>query len=185
MRAGWRAGVTSGRPGTRTSWLAERNGRLARPHRAKVPLLCRRRFCPALSLLHPVSRFLQCSPPRSGCPIHRLNPVLCGLLLPIRGDALLSAVVPLRREVRSLQKSHAHPIHSIVSLAKGFDPKINMECLSGFPPRLIRPLGMEPLDLEIDGYLSPLTTPKGHGPGIGPIFWARDRAWCIKLAAVS
>jgi hypothetical protein len=41
--------------------------------------------------------------------MHRLNLVRCGLLLPIRGDALFSAVVPLSREVWNLQKSHAHP----------------------------------------------------------------------------
>ena len=109
MRAGWRAGVTSGRPGTRTSWLVERNGRLARPHQANRLFPRRRRLCPTLSLLPPVSRGLQCSPPRSSRPMHHLNLVRCGLLLPICGDALFSAVVPLSREVWNLQKSHAHP----------------------------------------------------------------------------
>ena len=70
--------------------------------------------CPSLSLLPPVSRGLQCSPPRSSRPMHRLNLVRCGLLLPIRGDALFSVVVPLSREVWNLQKSHAHPIGDIV-----------------------------------------------------------------------
>src|SRR5258708_18148040 len=41
-------------------------------------------------------------------------------------------------------------------------PKIKIERLGGFPPRLIRPMGMEPLDLEIDGHLSPFVTAKGH-----------------------
>jgi hypothetical protein len=41
--------------------------------------------------------------------------------------------------------------------------KIKIERLRGFPPRLIRPMGMEPLDLEIDGHLSPLTAAKGDG----------------------
>ena len=55
------------------------------------------------------------TPPSSRPILHHsphLSPVLCGLLLPIRSDALLSAVVPLSREVRRLQKSHAHPVLS-------------------------------------------------------------------------
>jgi len=108
MHAGWRAGVTSGRAGTRTSWRASRNGRLARPHQANRLFPRRRRLCPSLSLLPLVSRVLKCSPPRSSRPMHRLNLVRCGLPLPIRGDALFSAVVPLSREVWNLQKSHAH-----------------------------------------------------------------------------
>ena len=42
-------------------------------------------------------------------------------------------------------------------------PEIKIESVRGFPPRLIRPMGMEPLDLEIDGDLSPLATAKGDG----------------------
>ena len=42
-------------------------------------------------------------------------------------------------------------------------PEIKIESMGGFPPRVLRPVGMEPLDLEIDGYLGPLTTAKGHG----------------------
>ncbi len=67
--------------------LAERNGWFSRLHQAsrRFP---RRRLCPTLSLLPEVGRDLQCSPPRSSLPMHRLILVLCGLLLPIRDDAL-------------------------------------------------------------------------------------------------
>ena len=41
-------------------------------------------------------------------------------------------------------------------------PKSKIERLGAFTPRRIRPMGMEPLDLEIDGHLSPLVTAKGH-----------------------
>ena len=42
-------------------------------------------------------------------------------------------------------------------------PEIKIERVGGLPPRLIRPVGVESLDLEIDSYLSPLTTAKGDG----------------------
>jgi hypothetical protein len=45
-------------------------------------------------------------------------------------------------------------------------PKIKIERVGGFPPRLIRPVGMESLDLEIDGHFSPLATAKGDGFGL-------------------
>jgi hypothetical protein len=41
-------------------------------------------------------------------------------------------------------------------------PQIKVERMRGFPPRLICPMGVEALNLEIDGDLSPLTTPKGE-----------------------
>ena len=42
-------------------------------------------------------------------------------------------------------------------------PESKIERVRGFPPRLIYPMGMEPLDLEIDGDLSPLATAKADG----------------------
>jgi hypothetical protein len=42
-------------------------------------------------------------------------------------------------------------------------PKIKIERLRDFPPRLIRPLGMEPLDLEKDSHISALVAIKGDG----------------------
>ena len=42
-------------------------------------------------------------------------------------------------------------------------PEIKIERVRGFPPWLIRPMGVEPLDLERDGDLSPLATAKGDG----------------------
>ncbi len=42
-------------------------------------------------------------------------------------------------------------------------PEIKIERVGGFPPRLIRPVGVESLDLETDSDLSPLTTAKGDG----------------------
>ena|GEM_PF-6377489 len=35
--------------------------------------------------------------------------------------------------------------------------------MGGLPPRLLPPVGMKPLDLEIDGHLRPLATAKGDG----------------------
>src|SRR5438876_4012416 len=42
-------------------------------------------------------------------------------------------------------------------------PEIKIERVRDIPPRLIRPAGVESLDLEIDGYLGSLVTAKGHG----------------------
>jgi hypothetical protein len=42
-------------------------------------------------------------------------------------------------------------------------PEIKIESMGGFPPRVLRPVGMEPLDLEVDGDLSALLTAKGDG----------------------
>src|SRR5437667_10128981 len=42
-------------------------------------------------------------------------------------------------------------------------PEIKIERVGDLPPRLIRPVGVESLDLEIDGYLGSLVTAKGHG----------------------
>src|SRR2546421_11657032 len=113
MSAGRKAGLLSGRDGSRTREPVERHGRGTSPHRPGGLLLCRRPLCLIQSLLHPASQALQCSPPPSNRPIpyhsHRLNLVLCVLLQPILGDGLFSAVVPLSKEVRELQKSHAHP----------------------------------------------------------------------------
>src|SRR5450755_2704027 len=42
-------------------------------------------------------------------------------------------------------------------------PEIKIERVGGFPLRLIHPVGVESLDLEIDGHLSPFATAKGDG----------------------
>src|SRR5205807_2482845 len=41
-------------------------------------------------------------------------------------------------------------------------PEINIERVGDLPPRLIRPVGVEPLDLEIDGYFGSFATAKGQ-----------------------
>src|SRR5712692_258875 len=42
-------------------------------------------------------------------------------------------------------------------------PESKIEIVGGLPPRLLPPVGMKPLDLEIDGHLRPLATAKGDG----------------------
>jgi hypothetical protein len=42
-------------------------------------------------------------------------------------------------------------------------PKIKIERLRDFPPRLIRSMGMEPLDLEKDSHISAHVVTKGDG----------------------
>jgi hypothetical protein len=110
MSAGGRAGGPSGSSGARTSKPAAHNGPFALAQQAARLLLCPRQRSAPLSLLLPVSERFQCSLfPSRGPSLPHLNPVHCVLLRPIRGDGLCSAVVPLRRAVWVLQKSHAHP----------------------------------------------------------------------------
>ena len=42
-------------------------------------------------------------------------------------------------------------------------PEIKIGCVGDFPTGPIHPMTVEPLNLEIDGHLSPLATAKGHG----------------------
>src|SRR5947209_6501103 len=113
MTGGRKAGPLSGACGASRMRPHERNGRWGPALLVRRPHLLRRRFFPHLRLPRPLSQRLQRSLPPSSRPITarplHLNLVLCVLLRPIRGDALSSAVVLLRREVLVLQKSHAHP----------------------------------------------------------------------------
>ena len=62
------------------------------------------------------------------------------------------------------QNSEYHVKHQVLYRSLRVEiPEIKIERVRGFPPRLIRPMGVEPLDLQIDGDLSPLATAKGDG----------------------
>ena len=100
--ARWMEGWRAIRQFWRKNEMARRVQRAVRPSlsgggAAPLPPMA----LPTLSLLPPIRRGLHCSSPPSSRPTlhhsHRLNLVLDCLLLPIRGDALFSAVVGLRR----------------------------------------------------------------------------------------
>src|SRR5205809_4765363 len=113
ISGGRKDGLPSGRSGASRRRPSERTGRFVPLRLGPVPPLLGRWFFPQPSLPPPLSRrprrsVLQSRRPSSLHP-HCLNPLRCVLLLPTRGDALSSAVVPLSRAILGLQKSHAHP----------------------------------------------------------------------------
>src|SRR5207248_2908440 len=70
---------------------------------------------------------------------------------------------PNRAETKSRQICNIFIITVLYPWLRVEIPEIKIERVGGLPPRLIRPVGVESLDLEIDSYLSPLTTAKGDG----------------------
>ena len=83
-----------------------------------------------------------------------------GHLLPTKTPGAIVAEIRAKWEGDTGSRDHIPVLYPLLRVEI---PEIKIESVRGFPPRLIRPMGVEPLDLEIDGDLSPLTAAKGDG----------------------